>query len=119
MPRISPLPLALTALFTTAVTLYVLSSPPSPLSANVRGKFSGNRGRMAVPRGLRVGAGKIGVYGMGTMGQNLALNIADKGFDVSVSNRSPGREVPGRVFGVLISRGCKVSSGYMGERRDA
>ncbi|GAB5353218.1 hypothetical protein AAMO2058_000018600 [Amorphochlora amoebiformis] len=91
MPRISPLPLALTALFTTAVTLYVLSSPPSPLSANVRGKFSGNRGRMAVPRGLRVGAGKIGVYGMGTMGQNLALNIADKGFDVSVSNRSPGR----------------------------
>ena len=29
----------------------------------------------------------IGVYGLGTMGSALALNLADKGFRVSVSNR--------------------------------
>jgi 6-phosphogluconate dehydrogenase len=29
----------------------------------------------------------IGVYGLGTMGSALALNLADKGFDVAVSNR--------------------------------
>ena len=29
----------------------------------------------------------IGVYGLGTMGSALALNFADKGFDVAVSNR--------------------------------
>ncbi|ETO28562.1 hypothetical protein RFI_08569, partial [Reticulomyxa filosa] len=31
----------------------------------------------------------IGLYGLAVMGQNLALNIADKGFSISVSNRSP------------------------------
>jgi 6-phosphogluconate dehydrogenase len=31
------------------------------------------------------------MYGLGVMGQNLALNIASKGFKVSVHNRSPGR----------------------------
>ncbi|MBD3662321.1 NADP-dependent phosphogluconate dehydrogenase [Sulfitobacter aestuariivivens] len=31
----------------------------------------------------------IGVYGLGTMGSALALNFADKGFDVAVSNREP------------------------------
>ena len=30
----------------------------------------------------------IGVYGLGVMGRNLALNIASKGFTVAVSNRS-------------------------------
>lgn len=30
----------------------------------------------------------IGVYGMGVMGANLAMNIASKGFKVSISNRS-------------------------------
>ena len=30
----------------------------------------------------------IGVYGLGVMGTNLALNIASKGFNVAVSNRS-------------------------------
>ena len=30
----------------------------------------------------------IGLYGMGIMGQNLALNIASHGFTVSVSNRA-------------------------------
>lgn len=33
---------------------------------------------------------RIGVYGMGTMGRALALNIAEKGFDVAVSNRNAG-----------------------------
>ncbi|MGC8203745.1 NADP-dependent phosphogluconate dehydrogenase [Aliiroseovarius sp. PTFE2010] len=31
---------------------------------------------------------RIGLYGLGVMGANLALNIADSGFDVAVSNRS-------------------------------
>lgn len=31
----------------------------------------------------------IGVYGLGTMGSALAMNLADKGFRVAVSNREP------------------------------
>ena len=31
----------------------------------------------------------IGVYGLGTMGSALALNLAERGFDVAVSNREP------------------------------
>ena len=31
----------------------------------------------------------IGLYGLAVMGQNFALNIADKGFSISVCNRSP------------------------------
>lgn len=35
----------------------------------------------------------IGVYGLAVMGQNLALNLASKGFIVSVVNRfDPGEE---------------------------
>ena len=35
----------------------------------------------------------IGVYGLAVMGQNLALNLASKGFIVSVGNRfDPGEE---------------------------
>lgn len=34
---------------------------------------------------------QIGVYGLAVMGKNLALNIADHGFSVSVFNRSPGK----------------------------
>ena len=30
----------------------------------------------------------IGLIGLAVMGQNLALNIADKGFKISVFNRS-------------------------------
>ena len=30
----------------------------------------------------------VGLYGMGLMGQNFALNIASHGFNVSVSNRA-------------------------------
>ena len=31
---------------------------------------------------------EIGLYGLAVMGQNLSLNIADKGFSISVCNRS-------------------------------
>ncbi len=34
---------------------------------------------------------EIGLIGLGTMGSNLALNIAEKGFPIAVFNRSPGR----------------------------
>lgn len=34
---------------------------------------------------------QIGLYGLAVMGQNLALNIADKGFSISVCNRSPSK----------------------------
>jgi 6-phosphogluconate dehydrogenase len=33
----------------------------------------------------------IGVFGLSVMGQNLALNIGSKGFNVAVANRSPAR----------------------------
>ncbi len=39
--------------------------------------------------GAARGAGAdIGVYGLGTMGSALALNLADNGFTVAVSNTS-------------------------------
>ncbi|CAE7895941.1 pgdC, partial [Symbiodinium sp. KB8] len=31
----------------------------------------------------------VGLYGLAVMGQNLALNIAEKGFPIAVCNRSP------------------------------
>ncbi|MEB8388094.1 NADP-dependent phosphogluconate dehydrogenase [Rhodobacteraceae bacterium KMM 6894] len=34
-----------------------------------------------------MGTAQIGVYGLGTMGSALALNIAEHGFDIAVSNR--------------------------------
>ncbi len=34
---------------------------------------------------------QVGVIGLAVMGKNLALNIADHGFSVSVFNRSPGK----------------------------
>lgn len=34
---------------------------------------------------------RIGLYGLAVMGQNLALNIASKGFNISVCNRSPAK----------------------------
>uniref|UniRef100_A0A7S2TMZ6 6-phosphogluconate dehydrogenase, decarboxylating n=1 Tax=Lotharella oceanica TaxID=641309 RepID=A0A7S2TMZ6_9EUKA len=33
----------------------------------------------------------IGLFGLGVMGQNLALNIAEKGFKIAVNNRSPAK----------------------------
>ena len=35
----------------------------------------------------------IGLFGLATMGQNLALNIASKGFTISVCNRSPEKVI--------------------------
>ena len=32
---------------------------------------------------------RIGIYGLGTMGSALALNMAGHGIDVAVSNREP------------------------------
>jgi 6-phosphogluconate dehydrogenase len=34
---------------------------------------------------------QIGLIGLGVMGQNLAMNIAEKGFEISVYNRSPDK----------------------------
>lgn len=34
---------------------------------------------------------QFGLYGLGVMGQNFALNIAEHGFKISVHNRSPAR----------------------------
>lgn len=31
---------------------------------------------------------QIGLIGLAVMGQNMALNVADKGFNISVYNRS-------------------------------
>mmetsp|Transcript_19502 Transcript_19502/g.62086 ORF Transcript_19502/g.62086 Transcript_19502/m.62086 type:complete len:516 (+) Transcript_19502:2-1549(+) len=36
-------------------------------------------------------ASDIGLFGLAVMGQNLALNIAEKGFKISVCNRSPDK----------------------------
>ena len=33
----------------------------------------------------------VGLYGLAVMGQNFALNMASKGFAVSVANRSPAK----------------------------
>ena len=35
----------------------------------------------------------IGIYGLGVMGKNITLNLIDKGFLVSVYNRSTNEEV--------------------------
>lgn len=37
------------------------------------------------------GLAVIGVFGLAVMGENLALNIAEKGFKTAVTNRSPER----------------------------
>ena len=36
-------------------------------------------------------SGDIGLYGLAVMGQNFALNIASKGFNISVCNRTPSK----------------------------
>jgi 6-phosphogluconate dehydrogenase len=61
----------------------------------------------------------IGLYGMGVMGQNLALNISSHGFAVSVSNRasSPKRvdEVVSKAEheGGLPLKGYKDCAGFI------
>lgn len=34
---------------------------------------------------------EMGLYGLAVMGQNFALNVAEKGFTISVCNRSPAK----------------------------
>ena len=40
---------------------------------------------------MATGKSDIGLIGLGVMGQNLALNIAEKGFRISVYNRSESK----------------------------
>jgi len=47
-------------------------------------------GLFATGKGWRM-ASDIGLVGLGVMGSNMALNIADLGFRVAVFNHSPGR----------------------------
>ncbi len=55
----------------------------------VCGRYQGlHRGRIMQGRG---GKARIGVIGLGVMGGNLALNMAEHGFRVAIWNRSPGR----------------------------
>lgn len=46
----------------------------------------------------------IGIYGLGIMGQNLAINFANRGFSVSVSNRREACEE--NVVNTFISNKC-------------
>mmetsp|Transcript_12850 Transcript_12850/g.17560 ORF Transcript_12850/g.17560 Transcript_12850/m.17560 type:complete len:572 (-) Transcript_12850:229-1944(-) len=41
--------------------------------------------------GSKVGISQIGLCGLAVMGQNLALNVAEKGFSISVFNRSSNK----------------------------
>ena len=50
--------------------------------------------------------GKIGIIGLGVMGQNLALNIVDKGYPVTVYNRTPAKtnkflKASGKAAGII------------------
>jgi 6-phosphogluconate dehydrogenase len=47
----------------------------------------------------------VGLYGLAVMGQNLALNIADKGFPIAVCNRSPEK-----VRSVVVDEGQLIGS---------
>ena len=56
----------------------------------------------------------IGVYGLSVMGQNLALNIASKGFSVAVCNRSSDRVFPAPAsptLGRRVHRACRARGG--------
>jgi len=46
----------------------------------------------------------VGLVGLAVMGQNLALNIASKGFTIAVHNRSPDKV----CTGVYQSRSAAV-----------
>lgn len=54
---------------------------------------------------------QIGLYGLAVMGQNLALNIADKGIPIAVCNRSEAKvsfsPTPSDLgqFGISSARG--------------
>ncbi len=52
---------------------------------------------------------EIGLVGLGTMGRNLALNIADHGFKVAVYNRTPEKT---REFMAGEGAAAKIHAGY-------
>ena len=64
----------------------------------------------------------IGLVGLAVMGQNLALNIADHGFKISVYNRTTSKtdafaaENPGALAANFL-RQCSVRSGAAFRRR--
>ena len=49
--------------------------------------------QMSSSSGAKGGMSHIGLIGLAVMGQNLALNIAEKGFDISVFNRTYAKTV--------------------------
>jgi hypothetical protein len=61
------------------------------------------------------GSADVGLYGLAVMGQNFALNMASKGFSVSVCNRShdkvrfPSPILP-QTLTVMPSRGRHSSA---------
>ena len=58
-----------------------------------------------------MGKAAIGVYGLGTMGSALALNMAEHGIDVAVSNRESDWIAPFIAeAGALAERVCGVGS---------
>lgn len=68
----------------------------------------------------------VGLYGLAVMGQNFALNMASKGFSVSVCNRShdkvrlQGGLYPiGEAVAVLVLRQCPRVYGTGGHHRGA
>ena len=70
-----------------------LSAPAQPLlrvaRAPASARSSSRRGGVAVM--ASAGESSIGLCGLAVMGQNLALNIAEKGFSISVYNRSSNK----------------------------
>lgn len=54
----------------------------------------------------------IGLYGMGVMGQNLALNISSHGFAVSVSNRAASPKRVDEVVDKAKNEGGLPLKGY-------
>jgi 6-phosphogluconate dehydrogenase len=42
------------------------------------------------PNGMQ-GSSDVGVFGLGPMGENFAMNLLSRGFSVSVYNRTPKR----------------------------
>ncbi|KAM1034959.1 hypothetical protein ACFX13_038999 [Malus domestica] len=64
---------------------------------------------------------RIGLAGLAVMGQNLTLNIAEKGFPISIYNRTTskqGRSYRGARRGVRPSPRRKSSLGAMYNPRD-
>jgi 6-phosphogluconate dehydrogenase len=57
---------------------------------------------------------EIGLIGLGVMGSNLALNIAEKGHAIAVYNRTTSKT--GAFFESFPARGSRALSGRSGRR---